>query len=142
MLGGQVIDNAQLGCTTVTVKLQLVLPLVSYAVLVTVVVPRLKLLPEGGIEFTVGSPPQESLAITTKNTLVGTLEVTMMLGGQMIDTTQFESTTVTVKLQLLLSPQVSVAVTFTVVVPIGNGLPLGGLAVSVGVVHPPLAETV
>jgi hypothetical protein len=34
--------------------------------------------------------------------------------------------TVTVKLQLALSPQESLAVTFTVVVPTGNVLPLGG----------------
>jgi hypothetical protein len=34
--------------------------------------------------------------------------------------------TVTTKLQLALSPQESLAVTFTVVVPTGNVLPLGG----------------
>ena len=50
--------------------------------------------------------------------------------------------TVTVKLQLVLLPQVSLAVVNTVVVPIGNVLPLGGLATTVGVLQPPLAVTV
>jgi hypothetical protein len=53
-----------LGFTTVTVKLQLVLPLVSLAVLLTVVVPTANVLPLGGMELTVGTPPQESLAVT------------------------------------------------------------------------------
>ena len=50
--------------------------------------------------------------------------------------------TVTVKLQLLLLPQVSLAVAVTVVVPMGKVLPLGGLATTVGGVQPPLAVTV
>ena len=51
--------------------------------------------------------------------------------------------TVTVKLQLLLLPQVSLAVANTVVVPIGNVLPLGGLALTDGGgEQPPLAVTV
>jgi hypothetical protein len=52
-------------------------------------------------------------------------------------------TTVTVKLQLALLLQVSLAVLFTVVVPIGNVLPLGGLAeTNGGGLQPPLAVTV
>ena len=51
-------------------------------------------------------------------------------------------TTVTVKLHVAVLPQVSLAVTVTVVVPTGNVLPLGGLATTVGGVHPPLALTV
>ena len=85
---GQVIDSTQLlGATTVTVKLQLVLPLVSLAVLITVVVPTWNELPDAGVEFTVGVPPHESLAVTVKNTLAGPLFVTVMFDGQAIDTT-------------------------------------------------------
>ena len=51
--------------------------------------------------------------------------------------------TVTVKLQLVLLPQVSLAVVSTVVVPTGNVLPLGGLAVTYGGgLQPPLAVQV
>jgi hypothetical protein len=45
-----------------------------------------------------------------------------------------------VKLQLVLLPQVSLAVHVTVVVPMGNVLPLGGLHTRFGGgLHPPLA---
>jgi hypothetical protein len=48
--------------------------------------------------------------------------------------------TVTVKLQLVVVPHVSLAEQVTVVVPIGNVLPLGGMQLSEGGgVHPPLA---
>jgi hypothetical protein len=51
--------------------------------------------------------------------------------------------TVTVKLQFVLLPQLSLAVTKTVVVPTANVLPLGGLAVMLGGgLQPPLAVTV
>jgi hypothetical protein len=50
--------------------------------------------------------------------------------------------TVTVKLHVALLPQVSLAVTITIVVPIGKVLPLGGLAMALGGVQPPLAVTV
>jgi hypothetical protein len=51
--------------------------------------------------------------------------------------------TVTVKLQLVLSPQESLAVVVTVVVPIGKELPLGGTDASEsGELQPPLAEVV
>ena len=53
-----------------------------------------------------------------------------------------EGTTVTVNEQLALLPQVSLAVAFTVVVPMGKVLPLGGLATMFGVVQPPEAVTV
>jgi hypothetical protein len=49
--------------------------------------------------------------------------------------------TETVKLQLVVVPQVSLAVQVTGVVPMGNLLPLGGLQVSDGGLHPPVAET-
>ena len=51
--------------------------------------------------------------------------------------------TVTVKLQFVLLPQPSLVVAKTVVVPIGNVLPLGGLALTNGGgEQPPLAATV
>ena len=54
-----------------------------------------------------------------------------------------ELVTVTVKLQLVLLPQVSLAVASTVVVPIGNVVPLGGLALTNGGgEQPPHAVTV
>ncbi len=49
---------------------------------------------------------------------------------------------VTVKLQLVLVPQVSLAVQVTVVEPTGNVLPLGGVQVTVGGEHPPEAVLV
>ncbi len=73
---------------TVTVKLQLVLPLVSLAKVFTVVVPKGNVLPEGGSEFTKGTPPQESVAVTVKKT-VAPLELvagTMRLVGQRMET--------------------------------------------------------
>ena len=50
--------------------------------------------------------------------------------------------TVTVKLQLVKVSQASVAVVNTVVTPTGKVLPLGGYAVTTGVLQPPLAVTV
>ena len=50
--------------------------------------------------------------------------------------------TCTVKLQFVEPPQLSLAVTKTVVVPIGNVLPLGGFATMAGSEQPPLAVTV
>jgi hypothetical protein len=48
--------------------------------------------------------------------------------------------TLTVKVQLVLLPQESVAVQVTVVVPGGKVLPLGGLHRTVTVPQPPVAE--
>jgi len=51
--------------------------------------------------------------------------------------------TVTMKLQLVDCPQVSLAVQVTLVVPIGKVLPLGGLQLGeIGGLHPPLAVLV
>jgi hypothetical protein len=52
------------------------------------------------------------------------------------------ATTVTVNWQEALWPQLSVAITVTVVVPIGNVLPLGGFATIFTGGHPPLVVTV
>ena len=51
------------------------------------------------------------------------------------------STTVTVKLQLLLLPQASVATTKTVLVPIGKKSPLEGEELMLNGPQPPLAVT-
>jgi hypothetical protein len=88
MLVGQVMDITQLGCTTVTVKLQVLVSLESLAVLVTVVVPTGKVLPEGGEEEIIGVPLHESVAVTEKYTVAGTLEVTVMFVGHSMDITQ------------------------------------------------------
>ena len=50
--------------------------------------------------------------------------------------------TVTVNEQLVLSPQLSLAVLNTVLVPIGKVLPLGGAEMTVGALQPPLAAQV
>ena len=55
---------------------------------------------------------------------------------------QLAGLTVTVKLQLVELPQVSLAVQVTVVTPIGKVLPLGGLQTTVGGLQPPVAELV
>ena len=63
MLAGQVIVGA-VGSSTVTVKVQLLLLLlVSVAVHVTVVVPSEKVLPEEGVQLTVGLGSQLSVAV-------------------------------------------------------------------------------
>ena len=49
--------------------------------------------------------------------------------------------TVTVKLHILLLPQMSEAVLSTVVAPIGNALPLGGVETMFNELQPPLAVT-
>jgi hypothetical protein len=125
------------------VKLQLVLvPQLSLAVASTVVVPIGKVLPLGGLAVTNGGGLQPPVAVKLKNTAMPfeLVAVTVMLDEQ------FKLigglTTVTVKLQLVLLPQVSLAVVNTVVVPTGKVLPLGGLAVTNGGgLQPPLAVT-
>ena len=134
------------GGFTVTVKLQLVeLPQVSLADTNTVVMPSGKVLPLGGLALTNGGGLQPPLAVTLKKT-AAPLElaaVTVRLDEQFRTSAGYEGGfTVTVKLQALVSPQLSFAVAVTVVVPIGNVLPLGGKVVTVGGgKQPPLAVT-
>jgi hypothetical protein len=132
------------GRVTVTVKLQLVLlPHESLAVVNTVVVPIENVLPLGGIALTNGGGLQPPLADAVKNTTapLELVAVTVMFDGQL--RLMGGATTVTVKLQFVLFPHVSLAVLNTVVVPIGNVLPLGGLAeTNGGGLQPPLAVTV
>jgi hypothetical protein len=60
------------------------------------------------------------------------LEQTTFIGGLV---------TITWNEQLLVCPHVSLAVTNTVLVPIGKVLPLGGVAMTLGVLQPPVALT-
>ena len=132
MLAGQVIDGGWVSLT-VTVKLQVaVLPDVSVAVHVTVVVPTGKLAPLGGLQANV-TPGQ--LSFTTGLAKVTTLLVAMgheagavvlKLPGQVI-VGACVSTTVTVNEHML--PDWAVQV--TVVTPLANVEPLGGLQVTV-----------
>jgi len=127
---------------TVTEKLQLVLlPQVSLAVTDTRVVPMGKVLPLGGLATTLGGGLQPPLADTEKNTAapLALVAVAVRLDEQF--NTIGADVTVTVKLQVLVSRQLSLAVAYTVVVPMGKVLPLGGLAVTVGGLQPPLAVT-
>ena len=128
------------GELTVIVKLQLVSrPQLSVAMQVTVVIPMGKVLPLGGLHWTVGGlhpPPAELL----KNT-VAPLElvaVTVMFVEQC--STIGGLVTVTVKPQLVVVPQLSLAMQVTAVIPMGKVLPLGGLHWTVGGLHPPPAE--
>src|SRR5258708_7364015 len=97
---------------TVTVNVQtLVLPLLSVAVLVTVVTPTGKAEPLAGTLTRLVTLPQVSLAVTTKVTLLEhwpAAALTRMLAGQVI-VGGWVSRTVTVKVQTLELPLLSVA---------------------------------
>jgi hypothetical protein len=109
----------------VTVKLQeAVLPEVSVAVQVTVVVPCGKVDPDGGLQTTVATP-QLSVATGAKVTTAGHAAFVMFAGHVMVGFSV--SLTVTVKLHVAVLPDVSVAVQVTVVVPFWNVDPDGGL---------------
>ena len=129
--------------STVTVKVQLVLvPQSSLAVVVTMVLPIEKVLPLGGTDERVNGELQPPLAELVKNTLAPLA----LVAGTVKFEEQFSSiggaTTVTVKAQLVLVPQLSLAMLVTMVLPIGKVLPLGGVQVTIGVEQPPVAELV
>src|SRR6266404_5266345 len=117
--------------TTVTVKLQLLLlPLLSPAVLVTVVTPTGKAKPLGGLLVRLVTA-QLSLALTAKVTLLvqtPSAAFTMKFAGQVM-AGGCVSFTVTVKVHVLLLPLLSRAVLVTVVVPTEKAKPLAGLLV-------------
>jgi len=72
------------GLTTVTRKLPLLtLPAASVAVQVTVVIPMRKMLPEGGVQRTLGEGSTLSVALTLKVTIAPSrlVAVTTMLPG-------------------------------------------------------------
>jgi len=109
----------------VTVNAQLEwLPLASVAVHVTVVVPTGKPDPDSGEQVTVGEGSQLSVAVAAK--LTGTSKLTLhpmaMLAGQVMAGGSV-SLTVTVKEQVAIFPEGSVAVQLTVVVPFGKAEP-------------------
>src|SRR5436190_6445368 len=125
---GQVTVGGSPSCT-VTVKLQrLVLPLASVAVQLTAVTPLVNVAPDGGAQSTV-VPGQLSFAgaakVTTASHRPTWLFVTMFAGQVIVGTSR--SCTVTVKLQRLVLPPVSVAVQFTAVTPLVNVVPDGGV---------------
>jgi hypothetical protein len=139
MFDGQVTLIGTCGLT-VTVKVQvLVLPHRSLAVARTVVVPQGKTLPLGGLSLTEGivQPPE---AVKEKYTTapLGPVAVVVMFDGH-VTLIGTWGLTVTVKLQVALFPQLSLALPDTVVVPQGKTLPLGGLKVTDGVLQPPAA---
>src|SRR5881397_731471 len=112
MFPGQVSVGASVSLT-VTVKVQaLVLPLLSLAVQVTVVTPLLKVEPLGGTQ-TLVTPGQLSLAVgaaklTTREHRPEAVLVTMAVGQAMAGASV--SLTVTVNVQALVLPVVSLAV--------------------------------
>lgn len=114
---------------TVTVKLQrAVLPEVSVAMQLTVVMPLGKVAPEGGLQDAMTSA-QLSLALTVNRTRCSqapAAAVTVMFAGQVIIGGSL-SRTVTVKLQVAEPPKVSIATQFTGVVPRGKAEPEGGV---------------
>jgi hypothetical protein len=113
----------------VTVKLQeAVLPEVSVAVQVTVVVPSGKVDPDGGLQTTVATP-QLSVATGAKVTTAG--HAALVMGAGQVIFGGSVSTTVTVKLHVAVLPDVSVAVQRTVVVPLAKIEPEGGTQTTV-----------
>ena len=129
---------------TVTVKVQLLLlPPLSRAVLVTVVVPTEKAKPLGGAVVTL---------VTAQLSVVETLKVTLLVhelgaaltvrfAGQLM-AGGWVSTTVTVKVHWPRFPLLSRAVLVTVVRPTGKGKPVGGTLVKLVTAQLSLAVTV
>ena len=116
------------------------MPQASVTVTLTGVVPIGKLLPLGGVAvmFTGAQPPVDE---AEKNTtaLLELVATVVMFDGQVSVNIGL---TVTLKLQCCVLPQLSLAVACTGVVPIGNVLPLGGLAIrNGGGLQPPEALT-
>src|SRR5947209_10183707 len=128
MFAGQVMLGFSVSLT-VTVKLQLVVLLdESVAVQMTVLVPFAKVEPLDGMQTT-PTPGQSSLAVSVKVTAVlhwPTAVLATMFAGQVIAGFSV-SLMVTVKLQLVVLLDASVAVHMTVFVPFANVEPLAGV---------------
>jgi hypothetical protein len=110
---------------TVTVKLlDPVLPAVSCAVQVTVVVPIAKVLPEDGEQLVATLPSTSSLA-EAENVADAPLApvASFVIGAGTVTTGETPSVTVTLKESLAEFPESSVAVQVTVVWPTGKVLP-------------------
>jgi len=109
----------------------------------TIVWPIGNELPLGGLQLTKGGGLQPPVAVLVKNTTVPLVLVVVtvrfdeqvrLIGGR---------ATVTVNPQLVNWPQESLAVQVTIVLPIGNALPLGGLQLTKGGgLQPPVAVLV
>ena len=118
-------------------------PQLSQAVQVTTVVPTGKKLPLGGLQVTVvgGQPPVAVLVQETKVPKCFLATALMPLGQWRTIGGQVPPLTVTAKVQLVVLPQASVAVTETrVLVLAGKQLPLGGEALTVTGPQPPVTE--
>ena len=118
--------------STVTVKLHVLeFPLLSRAVLITVVTPTGKANPLGGLLVTLVTA-QLSPVLTLKVALLTHkpgAALTVRFAAQVMDG-GWLSITVTVKLHVLELPLLSRAVLVTVVTPTGKANPLGGLLVT------------
>ena len=105
----------------------MLLPELSKALLVTVVVPSANALPLAGVLIILVTA-QLSVAVTTNVTLLAQLPVvalTMMFDGQ-LTTGNCVSRTVTVNVHWLLLPELSKTLLVTVLVPKANAEPLAG----------------
>lgn len=107
---------------TVTVKLcAALLPALSVAVHVTVVVPSGNVAPDAGVQFGVTAPSTASVAVTVYDITVPAGPTADAVNGPgTLITGGVVSCTVTVKLVRAVLPLASVAVHVTVVVPVGK----------------------
>src|SRR5689334_24915933 len=118
---------------TVTVNEFLpMLPRVSVAWQFTVVVPKPKVEPDAGVQVTGRLPSTISFAVTVKLTAapLGPVASTIMSPGS-LTAGPMVSTTVTVKLPVVVRLASFVALQLTVVVPMPNTEPDGGVQVTV-----------
>ena len=124
---GQVITGGSVSFTVTLNVQELVLPVASVAVTVTSVVPTGNVLPEAGT-LEVVTPGQLSVVVDEKVTTASHwpgILLTVISAGQ-VTTGASVSFTVTLKVQELVFPEASVAVTVTSVVPTGNTVPEAG----------------
>ena len=149
MFPGMLVSAGMTLSTTVTLKVWagLVLPELSDAVQLTVVVPSGNVLPDGGEQLTVGLESTLSLAVgfdQLATAPLGPVAAIVISPGMPLSDGGVVSCTVTLKLAELLLPCESAAVQLTVVVPSGKAKPLAGLlvmlvtaqlSVAVGAVH-------
>jgi len=126
----------------VTVNIQLpVLAAMSVAVQVTVVIPRGKVVPEGGVQTGVIAPSQLSKAVAVNVTATEHIPAGefIVIGAGQVTTGASSSLTVTVNEQLLAFDEASVAEHITVVMPFGKVAPDAG--VQTGVIAPSQLST-
>ena len=132
MFPGMLVSAGMTLSTTVTLKVWagLVLPELSDAVQLTVVVPSGNVLPDGGEQLTVGLESTLSLAVgfdQLATAPLGPVAAIVISPGMPLSDGGVVSCTVTLKLAELLLPCESAAVQLTVVVPSGKVAPEAGL---------------